>query len=317
VTETHVVLVPLLNPNETEAKVTSIEVSDGTLVRPGDPILTLETTKTSVELEAEWEGFVVGLRAGLGDVVRAGEVLYVIAPGPDWEPPETPQSRVASPGDETPSGLRITRPALETARDLGVDLATLPHGPLVTAEFVRDLAAADSGSTKAASETVATDSAFIYGGGGHGRTLLELVRSASSHRVVGFVDDGLTPGSEILGVEVVGRGDDLSGLVTRGMRIALNGVGGVADTDARIRVWDKLVDAGFVCPALVHPSAHVEPSATVEAGGQVLAHAYVGSEATVGVNSIINTGVVVSHHVSVGAHCHIAPGALLAGNVEV
>ena len=43
---------------------------------------------------------------------------------------------------------------------------------------------------------------IIYGGGGHGKTLLELVQAAGIYRVAGIVDDGLAQGSDILGVPV-------------------------------------------------------------------------------------------------------------------
>ena len=59
-------------------------------------------------------------------------------------------------------------------------------------------------SNSATDSSAITRSLILYGGGGHGKTLLELVQAAGIYHVAGIVDDGLAPGSNILGVPVLG-----------------------------------------------------------------------------------------------------------------
>ncbi|PIW19238.1 MAG: hypothetical protein COW33_05045, partial [Anaerolineae bacterium CG17_big_fil_post_rev_8_21_14_2_50_57_27] len=73
----------------------------------------------------------------------------------------------------------------------------------------------------------------------------------------------------------------------------------------------------FSFPVLQHPSATVEPSAVIGDGAQVFANAYVGSSAVLHPRCMVNTSAVVSHDCEIGAYSHIAPGALLAGLVQV
>ncbi len=158
---------------------------------------------------------------------------------------------------------------------------------------------------------------IIYGGGGHGKTLIELVRAAGTYSVSGIVDDGLPVGEEILGVPVLGGSDSLPGLCSQGFRLAVNGVGGINHVETRIKVFEILTEAGFHCPAVVHPTAYIEPSAQLEDGVQVLALSYVSSAARIGFGTVINAGVVVSHDCILGKVVNLSPGAMLAGGVVI
>jgi acetyltransferase EpsM len=158
---------------------------------------------------------------------------------------------------------------------------------------------------------------LVYGGGGHGKAVIELLRAMRTFRVVGVIDDGMPPGSEVLGVPVLGGADQLKDWHDRGVRLAANGVGGIGDPQSRQRVFDVLLQAGFACPVLVHPSAVVEPSAVLEGGVQVLPKAYIGSAVRVGFGSVINVGAIVAHDCVLGRVTNLSPGAALAGGVHV
>ncbi len=158
---------------------------------------------------------------------------------------------------------------------------------------------------------------IIYGCGGHGKACLEMLRSLGTYRVVGFIDDGVPAGEEIMGVPVLGGGDHLAELHAQGIRLAANAVGGIGNLVVRIKVFTKLAEAGFACPVVVHPTAFVEASAALSPGVHVFPHAYVGSDSQIGFGSIINTGAIVSHDCILGELVNISPGAILAGEVKV
>ncbi len=160
-------------------------------------------------------------------------------------------------------------------------------------------------------------SMLIYGAGGHGKAVLELLRAVRTYRIIGWIDDGLPVGSEILGLPVVGGAANLREWYKRGVRLAANGVGGIGNPAVRIQVFDTLAQEGFSCPALVHPTAMVEPSAALEAGVQVLPLAYVGSSTRVGFGSVINVGAIAAHDCRLGRVTNLSPGAALAGFVQV
>lgn len=317
------VLIPLLNPNEPEARVVSLAVSAGQRVDRGDLLCTLETTKSTAEVVAEASGYVVGLQVTEGQLVSAGETLCFLAASPGVKPVETgPEARseqtlqTAETGKELPVGLRISQPALALARQVNFDLGKLPIGPLITEKMVRELMPVAGEQDQFASESD-PNALVIYGGGGHAKTLIDLIRLLGYHHIEGILDDGLAATETVMGVPVLGGGEVLPQLFKRGVRLAANAVGGIGNIQVRIKIFDRLAGSGFHCPSLVHPSAFVEPSATISAGSQILSKAYVGSEAQIGFGVIVNTGAVVSHDCIMGDYANISPGALVAGAVHL
>ena len=155
----------------------------------------------------------------------------------------------------------------------------------------------------------------IVGAGGHGKVVLEAIRAAGEHRVVGFVDaNPALAGSTVMGVTVLGP---IAGLA----RLRGRGVGGavVAIGDNRVRraCADEVDAAGLDLVSAAHPAATVSPSASVGRGVLLAAGSVVAAEATVGDGAVVNTASVVEHECAIGDFAHVAPGAVLGGRVTV
>ncbi len=220
----------------------------------------------------------------------------------------------------TPPGLRISQPALALARQENLDLEQLPRDRLITESWLRaqlKTAGPDPILTALENDFDPQTAIIVYGGGGHGKSLIDLLRSLGVYSILGVVDDGLPSGELVMGVPVLGGQSILPELHRRGVRLAVNAVGGIGNLGVRVKVFEQLQRAGFTCPALVHPTAFVEASASLSPGVQVFPHAYVGSEARLGYGVITNTGAVVSHNCWLGDYVNISPGALLAGDVTI
>jgi sugar O-acyltransferase (sialic acid O-acetyltransferase NeuD family) len=217
-----------------------------------------------------------------------------------------------------PEGLRISQPALALARSHGYDLGKLPRGPLITEATLQGLLA-QARPERFTPPTAAFDptAILVYGGGGHGKTLIELLNRLGTYRIVGVVDDGIPTGQTVLGLSVLGGGAVLEEIYAQGVRLAVNAVGGIGNLGIRINVFHKLAQAGFTCPAVAHPSAVIESSARLAPGVQVFAQAYVGSQVAIGYGAIINTGAIISHDCILGDYVNLSPAAVLAGGVQV
>ena len=205
------------------------------------------------------------------------------------------------------------------------DLNTLPLDRLITKEFVQVILKKDYDTSKDVvndivfqRENIINSSGIvIYGGGGHGKSVIELVIALGTYTILGIIDDGLEINDTIMNIPVLGGQEILPKLSSKGIYQAVNAVGGIGDINSRKNVFNKLKDSGFNCPSVVHPAAFIEPSANIEDGIQVFPKAYVGSEVQIGFGSIINTGAIVSHECIIGAYANISPGAILAGNVRI
>jgi sugar O-acyltransferase (sialic acid O-acetyltransferase NeuD family) len=317
------ILVPLLNPNEPEALLANLYIAEGQQVAVDDLICTLETTKSTADVPAEFSGYVVALQVTEGQTLHAGALICYLAETPDWTPPQA-ESDFQDKNDpaqisdgELPAGVRITRPALKLAREKGFDLNQLPVGPMITGSMLQNLLEKTSPADVSLPQSnFDPTKILIHGCGGHGKACLDLLRMLGSYQVIGFIDDNTDlAGENLMGLRVLGGSEKLAELHTQGVRLAVNAVGGIGNVAVRAAVFRKLAAAGFACPAIVHPTAFVEASALLSPGVQVFPHAYIGSEARVGFGSIVNTGAIVSHDCRLGIMVNISPGAILAGEV--
>ena len=307
------VRVPLINPNEPESILVDLLVTEGQRVEQGQVIASFETTKSTFELTAETGGYVRGLHFKTGDNTRAGEILCYLTATIGEHLPEVVKTNTQAgqvQNEAVPAGLRITQPALALAKDLGFDLEALPKGGLITESIVKEFGAM---AEKQDDPTIL----LIYGGGGHAKSLIDLVRRMGNFAIAGIVDDGIPDGTLILDVPVLGGGELLPSLRRKGIFQAVNAVGGIGSIAPRLAVYQRLADTGFHCVTVVHPRAFIEPTASVAEGCQVFFNAYVGSDVQVGFGTIVNTGAILSHDCVLGEYVNISPGAILAGAVRV
>jgi UDP-perosamine 4-acetyltransferase len=160
---------------------------------------------------------------------------------------------------------------------------------------------------------------LIWGGGGHGKVVADLVRAAGGE-VAGFID--ADPAKRGVRVEPGDGRVELTQadfLAYARSAVLPDGVGAVAlaigRNDTRLDCLCAL-DVAPV-PPLVHPSAVVSPSVQLGRGTVVFPAAVVNAAARIGEAVIVNTGAIVEHDCVVGDGAHISPGAVLTGGVNV
>ena len=317
--------VPLVNANEEEVVLVSLSVIEGQAVSSGDLLAVVETTKSTAEIHSEESGYLVGLMFQVGDVLHAGDVWAYIGDTPEAQDPSMApwaiSEKPVGENEKLPHELRITEPALALARQNALDLDTLPQDQLVTSAMIQALIQESHISVKKLGSMIPLDEEnkrmLIFGGGGHGRSLIELIRLLKDYEIEGIVDDGFKAGDTVLGLPVLGSKAQLSQLYESGTHWAVNGVGGIGNLNDRLEVFYALQAAGFFCPTVIHPTAFIEESAVIADGVQVFPFAYIGSQAKVGFGSIINTSAIVSHDCQLGHIVNLSPGATLAGGVVV
>lgn len=309
------VVAPLLNVNEPTALVVSVLVRVGDAVERDQPLVLLETTKAAAEVAAPVRGFVRQLLVRPGDRVEAGAALALITATADEPLPEATTADPASGG--LPPGLKLTRPALALARQLGLDLSTLPTDVIITEDVVRRTHESLQPDQELSLGPVDGASCVLVGGGGHGRKLIDLVRLGGTLRFVGALDDGLASGSQVAHIPVLGGLRLLASIVRSGVTLAVNGMGGVPDPENRARFAARIAEAGLHLPALVHPSATLDPSVTLDDDAQVFGRAFIEAGTRIERGAVINSGAIISHDCAIGSYTHVAPGAIIAGGVSV
>jgi sugar O-acyltransferase (sialic acid O-acetyltransferase NeuD family) len=155
----------------------------------------------------------------------------------------------------------------------------------------------------------------ILGAGGHGKVVLDILRAADQHRIVGFIDaDASLADTLIEGVKVLGGVNLLPKLRQQKIRAAIVAIG---DNRVRLSYARLVADAKLELINAIHPRAIISPSAQIQRNTVIAAGATVCAQAVLGESVIANTGCIVEHECVIGDGAHICPGAVLAGRVRI
>jgi len=145
---------------------------------------------------------------------------------------------------------------------------------------------------------------IIQGGGGHAQVVLECLRAAG-YEVVALCDPNSN--GESLGIPTYKQYDSQ-------LAPGAYAVVAIGDNSVRKRVVETTKHS-FV--NAIHPSVLFSPSASMGYGNMLMHAAIVQAQSKIGNHVIVNTGSHIDHDCIIGDFVHLAPGAILCGNVHV
>jgi sugar O-acyltransferase (sialic acid O-acetyltransferase NeuD family) len=154
---------------------------------------------------------------------------------------------------------------------------------------------------------------LIIGASGHGRVVADIALNSNQWDSISFVDDHHPDITQNLQWPVVGKSTNLEAFLDQYSNIAL----GIGNNEVRLNLLYKLSSLDFALPALIHPKSTIGVSVTIGQGSVVMANVAINPASKIGQVCIINTGATVDHDCVLEDGVHIAPGAHLAGNVNV
>ena len=159
-------------------------------------------------------------------------------------------------------------------------------------------------------------SIILIGNGGHCKSVIDVIEQEAKYKILGIVGSSESKGTDLLGYKVIGDDSDLQNL-SKKCKYALVTVGQIHSPKTRIKLFDLLVDSGFILPSIISPRAYVSKYACIGNGTIVMHDAIVNTNAVVGQNCIINSKALVEHDSIIHNHCHISTGATINGNVLI
>jgi sugar O-acyltransferase (sialic acid O-acetyltransferase NeuD family) len=154
----------------------------------------------------------------------------------------------------------------------------------------------------------------IWGAGGHARVVAECLRLLGRTECV-FVESPVhgQTGETIMGRPLLCEPAPkaaVARLMGMGVREVVLGFG---QCQGRLQIGGLLIAAGFLLPAIVHPSAVVAQQSVLGSGVFVAAGCVIDPSVSIGDYTILNNRVVVCHETSVGRAAHLCPGVTVAG----
>ena len=157
---------------------------------------------------------------------------------------------------------------------------------------------------------------IVLGAGGHARVLISLLRLIN-RPVKAVLDDDTSNHHQIIdGLSIAGGLDFLTSFEAESVEL-VNAIGSAHRPTARQAIYDRYTELGYTFATLIHPNAVIAPHVKVKTGAQIMASATVQSGVNLQHNCLINTAAVIDHDSIIGEHTHIAPGAIICGNVKI
>lgn len=149
-------------------------------------------------------------------------------------------------------------------------------------------------------------SLLILGAGGFGHMIQETAKLLGYEKAV-FLDDAVRD------PDVVGKCCDYESFLGQ----YDTAVAALGDNNMRLHWTEKLMEAGYDVPAIIHPSAVVSPSASVGKGSFIMQKAIVNTHTVVEHGVLINSGAVVDHDSYVERGAHIGLGSVVKANCRI
>tara|TARA_B110000008_G_scaffold56892_1_gene56352 strand:- start:1976 stop:2554 length:579 start_codon:yes stop_codon:yes gene_type:complete len=157
---------------------------------------------------------------------------------------------------------------------------------------------------------------LLIGGGGHCKSVIDVIESHGQFEIVGIVDKTELLGSDVLGYPVIGNDLELERL-SKVCANAIVTIGQIRSPDLRINLFSLALKAGFSLPIIVSPRAYVSKHAIIGRGTVIMHDALVNSDSSIGENCIVNTKALIEHDCKISDHCHISTGAFINGQSTI
>ena len=155
---------------------------------------------------------------------------------------------------------------------------------------------------------------ILVGGGGHCKSVIEAAESAG-YSILGVLDMPENVGQDVLSTKVIGTDDDIPSYVDIAEFVIT--VGFIKNPSIRIKLYNKIKEAGGNLATVVASTAYVSKYAELGEGTVVLHQAFVNAGAKIGNNVILNTATNIEHDAVIGDQCHISTGTMVNGDCKV
>ncbi len=155
----------------------------------------------------------------------------------------------------------------------------------------------------------------IYGAGGLGCLVQDILQQAGRFRPVAFLDSNpATHGTTTAGLAVIGGLGEIEALQSDAVYRVIVAIG---DNSTRVALAEELRRRGMRLVSAIHPLASISPSAKLGEHVIVSPRATVGVHTRVGPHSMLSAGAIADHDNTLGTGVFLEPAVRLAGTVTV
>lgn len=151
---------------------------------------------------------------------------------------------------------------------------------------------------------------LIYGSKELGQVLKNLSEKCG-HQFAGFIDDFNTNVPDVVGsfndVREKFDPEHYSIAIAVGYKHILQ----------RRKIFERVRDASFETPSLIHPNLYLDSSAVIGTGVIAMSACIIDYRAHIGDFAVIWPGTIINHDVIVGSNVFLSPGSVVCGYCRI
>lgn len=144
---------------------------------------------------------------------------------------------------------------------------------------------------------------LIIGAGGFGHMIQEMAQLLG-YEDIAFLDDA------VKGNDVIGKCCDYE----RFLNDYDTAVAALGDNRTRLYWTERLQEAGYHVPVMIHPTAIVSPTATIGQGSFIMQRAVVNRNVVIEHGVLINSGAIIDHDAHITCGAHVGLGSVVKAN---
>ena len=170
----------------------------------------------------------------------------------------------------------------------------------------------------------------IYGSGGLGREILQLVKDINSNfiqynELVFINDDKTEKDIKVDGIVVTTFDKTISKYNKNEVKFII----GIGEPVVRKKKYDLIKKNGYYLATLIHPSLSLSKTIFIDEGTIINKYTFISTNVRIGKNSyiqpfaaighdvVIGDNCVISSHTTIGGHCSIENNSFIAMNVPI
>lgn len=157
---------------------------------------------------------------------------------------------------------------------------------------------------------------ILLGGGGHCRSVIDVIEKENQFKIIGILDVEEKVGECVLGYPIMGTDKTLKDLNSPD-RFFFITVGHIYNNNKRVELFKSLRQLKLNIATIISPLAYISKHAKVGEGTIVMHGSIVNAGATVGYNCILNTKSLIEHDAIIEDQCHISTSATINGGTHV
>lgn len=155
-------------------------------------------------------------------------------------------------------------------------------------------------------------SVFLFGYSGHAYVIIESLLDAG-YRIEGYFDFKEAKKNPY-SLDYFGYEEEVDVKSIVGNNLVFPSIGDISIRKKVIRLFEELHLNQFVAK---DPSANISKTALINPSTYIGKNVLLNAQTEVGKGVILNTGSIIEHECKLSDYVHIAPGAVLCGNVSV